>query len=668
MSTASLRCGRPGLPHRSFVLSLCLLALSTAGAQRVPHIGYIYPAGGQRATTFEVIVGGQGLEDPTGTTFSGEGVQAEVLEHIKPLGAVRAGDIHEKLREMQGKMKELRKDGKLTPQDMLPTIRRLLQEAEVTEKDLRQVKEYDRKRNDPKQQLNSQIGETVRLKVTISDRADSGIRQFRLRTSGGLSNPMRFEVGQLPEIREAEAPLEFDFEHYSGYSAKRAAKQNLVTPTTSLPVTINGRILPGEVDKFTFHATKGEQVVLAVWARRLIPYLADAVPGWFQAVASLYDSSGRELAFAGGYRFDPDPVLFYKIPYDGDFRIEVHDSIYRGREDFVYRMTVGELPFLTGISPLGAKAGAKVNIIYGGGNLGEQRKLAFTAPDEPGIIAMTASNGPWRSNAIPFQVDTIPEEPEHEPNNSLGGAHEIKPPVVIDGRIDPPGDVDFYRLKGPGNRPVVFEVFARRLGSPLDANLTVYDNDGKQIAYNDDHEDQASGLTTHHADSRIFVKMPPTGQCFVRVADTQNQGGISFAYRLRVTPARPSFALRATPSTLNAKPGGSAKLTVHALRSEGFEGEITLKLKGAPEQFTLANAKIPAGKDVADVSITVPSSPSNKPIPIRIEGSADIDGRTVTVAAVPAEDMMQAFIYRHLVPVDELLIDVRAEEKAYTKE
>ena len=41
------------------------------------------------------------------------------------------------------------------------------------------------------------------------------------------------------------------------------------------------------------------------------------------------------------------------------------------------------------------------------------------------------------------------------------------------------------------------------------------------------------------------------------------------------------------------------------------------------------------------------------------EGRAIVDGKTITHNALPAEDMMQAFAYRHLVPADSLLIDVR---------
>ena len=40
------------------------------------------------------------------------------------------------------------------------------------------------------------------------------------------------------------------------------------------------------------------------------------------------------------------------IPESGEYVLEIKDSIYRGREDFVYRITLGEEPFVTGIFPL----------------------------------------------------------------------------------------------------------------------------------------------------------------------------------------------------------------------------------------------------------------------------------------------------------------------------
>lgn len=640
-------------------LVLSLVFIGAAAAQPAPRIGYVYPAGGQFGTTFDLLIGGQYLDEKSEIIISGEGVTSKVLDHDKLPAAQVIDDYRDRLREVQAKLRERHRAGEVPADQKLAFIRKLLSEADLSEKKLRLMTEYDRRRNDPKQQLNNQIGENVRVRVTIAESAEPGLRHLRVRTPSGISNPMRFVIGQLPEVREAEPPPHFDLEHYRG-GMDSVDDTKAETPTVTLPITINGRIMPGEVDEFTFTAKKDERVVIAMHARSLIPYLADAVPGWFQSVVSLQDSKGMEVGYADGYRFDPDPVLFFKIPADGLYRIQVHDSVYRGRDDFVYRIHVGQLPFLTGISPLGATAGEKVEITFQGGNLGSEFKTTYEAPKEPGIVPIQAKIGGVKSNAIPFHIDDTPQENEREPNNSLGSAQELKPPMIVNGVIETTGAADFYRVKGRGNHEMIFEIFARRLGSPVDSSLAVFDHAGNQIAFNDDHEDPGSGLTTHHADSRISVKLPPDGEAFVRVTDTQGQSGPANAYRLKVRVAEPAFALRVTPSSLNAKPGGSARLTVHALREGGLTGPITLALKDAPSGFSMHNAIVPEGQDKADVSISVPSGGElEKPVALTIVGTAGDDPHTFTATAMPAEDMMQAFIYRHLVPVDSLLVDVR---------
>jgi hypothetical protein len=47
-----------------------------------------------------------------------------------------------------------------------------------------------------------------------------------------------------------------------------------------------------------------------------------------------------------------------------------------------------------------------------------------------------------------------------------------------------------------------------------------------------------------------------------------------------------------------------------------------------------------------------------EPFALHIEGRASIQGREVVRSAVPADDMMQAFAYRHLVPAQELKVAV----------
>jgi len=57
--------------------------------------------------------------------------------------------------------------------------------------------------------------------------------------------------------------------------------------------------------------------VLSVEARSLLPFIADAVPGWFDPQLTVYDAAGKQVAFADDHRTRPDPVLFFCPPADG---------------------------------------------------------------------------------------------------------------------------------------------------------------------------------------------------------------------------------------------------------------------------------------------------------------------------------------------------------------
>ena len=62
---------------------------------------------------------------------------------------------------------------------------------------------------------------------------------------------------------------------------------------------------------------------MAARARDLGPYVADGVPGWFQAVLRLSDSSGKELAYNDDFRGNPDPVLYFAVPEDGEYVLAI---------------------------------------------------------------------------------------------------------------------------------------------------------------------------------------------------------------------------------------------------------------------------------------------------------------------------------------------------------
>jgi hypothetical protein len=421
---------------------------------------------------------------------------------------------------------------------------------------------------------------------------------------------------------------------------------------------VNGQILPGGVDRYRFQARKGQRLVIAATARELIPYLADAVPGWFQAVLSLYDTQGREVAYADHYQFHPDPVLFYQVPRDGEYVLQIRDSIYRGREDFVYRITAGELPFVTGLFPLGGPAGAQTTVQVTGWNLPDAALTRDDRDSAPGVYPLSVRTEQYVSNHRPFAVDTLPECFSHKPNNSKATAQRVSLPIIVNGRIDTPGQWDVFRFDGGAGDEIVAEVIARRLDSPLDSVLKLTDAAGNQLAFNDDYEDKGAGLQTQYADSYLRLTLPAAGAYYLYLGDAQHQGGPEYAYRLRLGPPRPDFALRLVPSSLTVRGGMSVPFTVYALRRDGFSNEIRLALKDAPAGFTLSGNTVPANQNQVRLTLMAPTLSDETVFNLSVEGRALIQGHQVVHPAVPAEDMMQAFLYRHLVPSKELKVSL----------
>src|ERR1019366_10401373 len=78
-----------------------LVFASAAQAQVRPYIGFDYPAGGQQGTTFQIRLGGQGLEDVNRVFVTGSGVTARVLEYNRPLNPQEVTLLNEQLKELK---------------------------------------------------------------------------------------------------------------------------------------------------------------------------------------------------------------------------------------------------------------------------------------------------------------------------------------------------------------------------------------------------------------------------------------------------------------------------------------------------------------------------------------------------------------------------------------
>ncbi len=675
--------------NRRLILVLSIALLSIGFAQpnkRVPHIGYIYPAGGKQGTTVKVMAGGQYLRNTEKVFITGKGIEGKVIEFVKPLRKIEPEERRTLKKEMieltREKVTEMRQEGNKKKRSLKKNRKTVIKNSEnkkQKDKETTELPEHpmiedlkDKSLEElghlnyyfftsrKKGQRNRQLDETLFIEINIKNNVKPGNYELRIQSPQGLSNPIVFQVGQLPEIREIE-PNNKDAEPKFRRFLQSDEEKALETP-----FIMNGRIMPGDIDRFEFKAEKSQKLVIRLQARSLMPYLADAVPGWFQAVAAIYESNGTELKFTDDYRFHPDPVMLFEVPETGSYQLEIRDAVYRGRDDFVYRLSVGELPFITEIFPLGGKAGEKTPVYIKGWNIERKRILIDTRPGDKYIRQISHNNGRWISNSVAYAVDPIYDIFEKESNDTIQNAQKIGLPKIINGRITKSDDIDIVQFKGRKKQKIVAEVLARRLNSPLDSYLEITDSKGNVIAYNDDYveKDQhlhkdIQGLVTHHADSYVTAELPEDGTYYIHLKDAQCHGSQAHSYRLRISYPEPDFALRVTPSSLMFRRGEIVPVNVHALRKDGFNGAINIKLKDDTHGFQLEGNTIPPDCGKVQMTIKAPDKSPGKSIVLQLEGTADIGGRKVTHKVVPAENRMQAFLYRHLVPSRVLMAYVK---------
>lgn len=645
---------------RKRILAILILWAGNVFCQtpaRSSSIGYAYPAGGRQGTVVQVTVGGQYLRGVSGIHVSGGGVTASDIKHIPMLNALQKEEFQKRIREirirqrhaMQGRQKpldEAKKEalpgtGKPAAEEkpvVLPAHPLLANLENLTPYQLNVAMDIFIPTR--RLQVKRAIQEMVIFNIEIEPGAEAGVRELRLRVPGGLTNPVYFEVGTVAEALENEP----DDPGEPGGAA------------VDLPVVFNGQVMPADVDIFRFNASSGQDLVIEAKARDIVPYMADAVPGWFQAVMTLYDSEGREVAYSDDYLFRPDPVILYKVPRDGQYTLEIRDSIYRGREDFVYRVHAGEKPFVTNVFPLGGRTGEKVSVSLEGRNLPFKSMLLDTSPGS--VIRQASVSGSGQlSNMFYYAVDDYPGTTEKETGGDPGPPQQVSLPTAVNGRISRPGDTDVFMVNLPAGYRFYAEVYGRRLGSPIDSFLRLTDSSGKEVACNDDNEDPSTGLNTHHADSMLEWTVESAGKYYLHVFDVQGRGGAEYGYRLRVGPSSPDFELRSTFSAVSVPSGSSNYLKINAVRKRGFAGDIELALEGESHGFSIGGGRIPAGRDSVRITIEGPAKADGFPVfPLRIAGRAVIDGREVTRRLVACDETMQAFAYFHLVPVSDLAV------------
>ena len=110
--------------------------------------------------------------------------------------------------------------------------------------------------------------------------------------------------------------------------------------TLTIPATVPGSISkPAEEDSFTFTAKKGDDLAIAVRAQSIRSPL--------DATLRVEDSDGKILTQTDDGD-NLDPVLRWKAPKDGDFKLVVSDRFHAGSTDHRYELSLK--PFVPSIA------------------------------------------------------------------------------------------------------------------------------------------------------------------------------------------------------------------------------------------------------------------------------------------------------------------------------
>ena len=229
-------------------------------------------------------------------------------------------------------------------------------------------------------------------------------------------------------------------------------------------------------------------------------------------------------------------------------------------------------------------------------------------------------------------------------------------PQDADGVVARPGEIcrKVVEVERPGR--LALEVTARKLGSPLDAVLTLRRSpDGPVLAQWDDVTNTVFVGTVPQAecDPTGVFDFAESGRYVAEITDRTGHGGPGYFWRLDVRPLQPGFEVYSTRSTLPLSSKAPLKVKFHVVRRDGFDGAVSLEF---PDEVRVVGGVATAGVDVVTAQLSPRKGGVREPKPVKVFATAQICGRTVRVPVVPCDEYEQAFAWKHLVPAESFLL------------
>jgi hypothetical protein len=401
------------------------------------------------------------------------------------------------------------------------------------------------------------------FEVTLNAGVQPGYYNLWLAANGGVSLPVVIGVDRLPQ-------------------------RALAAKVDALPAALHGAVSGSTVVSTKFTGKAKQQVRIEVEARRLGSGL--------RPVVHLYDAKRKQIAWAWGKpALRGDARLEAALPADGTYTLSVHDTEYASPFPGFFRLKIGQWSGADQVFPPVVGKDTKTVELLGPA---APVRVDVPAARSTRVLPLAwPAKGTW-SGPRPFVLTS----PHAEVVAKGDGKVQDLPAgaVGVSGRLLKPDAEDRFRVPVKPGSKVRLEVFAERLGSPLDVTLVVRNEKGGELARVEDGPGSLDPVLD-------FTVPALVKSIVVAVQDADGRGGARGVYRLTVSDAqasagKPDFRL-VTPIQRITLPVGGRMVIPVFIQRRGYRGSVELSAKGLPAGMKLEGTRIPAGADGALVTV-----------------------------------------------------------------
>ncbi len=508
----------------------------------------------------------------------------------------------------------------------------------------------------PKQDAN---GKAIANQYTVTIVKNVPVGLHDVRVSGGkygVTNVRSFAVGDLPELTSN-----------GGNGLENAAEVKLGT-------IINGQAPSRNYAYYKVALKKGQRVIVSC--------LASELDSKLEPVLIVKNGNDLELERSrSGQPIDFTPVV------DGDYYVGLHDFVYGGGAEHVFRLSIAERPHIDFVLPPAGEPGKSGKFTLYGRNLPggvdsgmvlegkplQRKEVTIALPGDAKVRTSLSGTSPvapsqagfdgieyrlpspkGSSNPVRIFFSDAPVIAEAAaPNDKPSEAQKITVPCDYAGLFYPRRDRDWVTFDAKKGDVYWVEVVSDRLGAPTNPFFRV-----ERVTKNDKGEEKVStvkevlespvniggtAFNTTSVDPSYRFAVPEDGAYRLVTYDTYNRGEANSLYLLSIRKEAPDFRLitmvegppalpnKALPiPTAFLRRGQVLPVKVMAFKRDGFNEPIEVTLSGLPGHITASKSTIYQGQNSALILLSAKEDAAAWSGNVTVSGKAMVNGKAIT--------------------------------------